>query len=62
MLAAFARALQFLRAFHGAIDHGDHLRAMRAQPVHGPRANQAFENALIELPRLHRFDEFEKSW
>ena len=51
----------FWRALDGAVDHRNHLRAMRAQAVQSPRANQAFEHALIQQPRIDRFAEFEES-
>ncbi len=54
------RALHFLRALHRAIDHRDHLGAVRAESIHRAGADQAFEHALIQQPRIHRFAEFEE--
>ena len=58
MLAAIGLALALLPQFHGAVEHGQQLRALYAQRIERPGLDQAFQNALVQQAQVHMLAEF----
>ena len=58
MLPAFGFPLAFLPYLHGAVEHRQQLRALRAEGIKRPGLDEAFQNTFVQEAQIHMLAKF----